>query len=253
MIAITIDVDGEAGLACRPVPGGWDDRLTARSEARYGLVRGLPRILAVLAEFRVHATFYVPGTVAEEEPDAIAAIAGGGHEIGHHGHAHLPSHALDAAGQRRELEDGLAALAAAGVARPLGYRSPAWELTPVTLALLGELGFAYDSSLMGDDRPYRLEGGLVELPVHWSLDDVPAFAYGPGIPHSPPAPVAAVAATWLDEHDLACAEGRHLTYTVHPDVTGRGSRIALLRTLLGHATEHGTGVVTHAELARAAR
>ncbi len=248
-ISLTFDVDGEAGLACRAVPGGWADRLSSRSEARFGLLRGLPRILAVLSEFDAPATFYVPGAVAGRERAAVAEIVAAGHEIGHHGHDHLPSHGLSAERQRAEIERGLSALAEAGGGRPAGYRSPAWELTPVTLALLVEHGFTHDSSLMGDDRPYRLEAGLLELPVHWSLDDVPFFAYGAGIPHAPPVATDLVIASWLREQDAARDERRHLTFTMHPELTGRAGRIDLLRAVLRRAAEHRTPVLPHGAVA----
>jgi peptidoglycan/xylan/chitin deacetylase (PgdA/CDA1 family) len=86
----------------------------------------------------------VPGHTADHHPDAVAAILAGGHEVGHHGYLHRSSETLDVSGQRAELEQGLTALGRHGV-RPLGYRSPGWELTPDTLGMLAELGFSYDS------------------------------------------------------------------------------------------------------------
>jgi peptidoglycan-N-acetylglucosamine deacetylase len=226
--SITVDVDGRAGLACRP-GGLWERRLTSQSEHDF-VWRGLERVVAVLDRFGARATFYVPGVTVEEDPGVFRELLAGGHELGHHGYRHLPTHALDAAGEREELERGIAALEAAGVT-PRGYRSPGWELTPVTLSLLPELGFAWDSSLMADDRPYRLANGMLELPVHWRLDDVPYFTA-----LRDPREVLAI---WTAEHDAA---DHHLTYTIHPEVTGRGHRIALLERLLDHVgptTTHG--------------
>ncbi|HEX5617290.1 MAG TPA: polysaccharide deacetylase family protein [Solirubrobacteraceae bacterium] len=231
-ISVTVDVDGLAGLACRP-GGPWDGRLTSRSEHEF-VWRGLERVLDVLAGHGARATFYVPGQTVAECPQVFAELVAAGHEIGHHGHAHLPTSTLDAAAERDELLRGLDALAAIGVT-PRGYRSPGWELTPRTLALLPELGFAWDSSLMGDERPYRL-GDLVELPVHWRLDDVPYFTR-----FADPRDVVAI---WTAEHE--CAAG-HLTYTIHPEVTGRGAWIALLQGLLDCAD----AVTTHGELCAA--
>jgi peptidoglycan-N-acetylglucosamine deacetylase len=218
--AVTVDVDGLAGLACRP-GGPWDGRLTARSEHEF-VWRGLERILGVLARHDALATFYVPGTTALERPEVFRELVAAGHEIGHHGHAHLPTTTLDAAGEREELLRGLDALAAIGVT-PQGYRSPGWELTPVTLGLLPELGFAWDSSLMADERPYRL-GDLVELPVHWGLNDVPYF-----VAQRNPREVLAI---WTAEFDAA--GGGHVTFTIHPEQTGRGRRLALLEGLLDY-------------------
>jgi peptidoglycan-N-acetylglucosamine deacetylase len=230
--SITVDVDGPAGLACRP-GGPWEGRLTSRSEHEF-VWRGLERVVSVLERHAARATFYVPGVTAEQNPGAIRELVAAGHEIGHHGYAHLPTHGLSDAEQRTELEDGLSALAEIGVT-PRGYRSPGWELTPHTLALLPGLEFTYDSSLMGDERPYRL-GELVELPVHWRLDDVPYFAR---LAH--PDEVLAI---WTAEHDHA--DG-HITYTIHPEITGRGHRLTLLDRLLDHIGP----TITHAEAAAA--
>jgi peptidoglycan/xylan/chitin deacetylase (PgdA/CDA1 family) len=178
----------------------------------------------------------VPGQTVCERPHVFAELLAAGHEIGHHGHAHLPTQTLDAAGEREELLRGLDALARIGVT-PAGYRSPGWELTPVTLSLLPELGFAWDSSLMADERPYRL-GALVELPVHWRLDDVPYW-----LAHRDPRDVLAI---WKAEYDHAA--GGHLTYTIHPEHTGRGHRLTLLEGLLDHIGP----TITHGQAAAAA-
>jgi peptidoglycan/xylan/chitin deacetylase (PgdA/CDA1 family) len=232
-VSVSVDVDGVAGLACR-AGGPWAGRLTARSEHEF-VWRGLERVLGVLAAHAARATFYVPGVTVLEDPGVFREIAAAGHELAHHGHRHLPTTGLDAAGEREELERGLDALARVGV-RAAGYRSPGWELTPVTLALLGELGFVWDSSLMGDERPYRLAGGLIELPVHWRLDDVPYWQHGSDPRH--------VLAAWTAEHDHA---DTHITYTIHPELTGRGHRLTLLDGLLHH-----TGpTITHGQAAAA--
>jgi peptidoglycan/xylan/chitin deacetylase (PgdA/CDA1 family) len=230
--SITVDVDGVAGLACRP-GGPWG--LTARSEHEF-VWRGLERVVAVLDRHGASATFYVPGVTAGENPEALRELLAAGHEIAHHGHAHLPTQTLDVAGERDELLRGIEALAQVGVA-PRGYRSPGWELTPTTLAVLAELGFAWDSSLMGDERPYRL-GALVELPVHWRLDDVPYW-----LAYRDPREVLAI---WRAEFDHA--DGGHITYTIHPEHTGRGHRLTLLDGLLDHVGP----TITHGQAAAAA-
>ncbi|MGI8778808.1 MAG: polysaccharide deacetylase family protein [Solirubrobacteraceae bacterium] len=244
-VSITVDVDAETGLP----DGGraYAHRLSSRSERLYGLRRGLPRVLAALAEAEARATFYVPGLVAQRHPDEIRGIVAAGHELGHHGHTHRRPDTLSAREQRAELEDGLSALAAVADGRVRGYRAPGWELTPATLAGLGALGFTHDSSLMGDDRPHRVPAGaveLVELPVHWSLDDAPHF--------SATTDPAGLTTVWERECDCAVTEARHLTYTLHPEILGRPHRIDVLRRLLAHIAERGGRHVTHTEAAAAA-
>jgi peptidoglycan/xylan/chitin deacetylase (PgdA/CDA1 family) len=244
-VAITVDVDGEAGL---PDGGrGYEHRLTSRSERSYGLLRGLPRILGALAEFDVLGTFYVPGVTAQRHPDEVRAIAAAGHEVAHHGHTHRRPDALSAAEQRAELQDGLAALTDLTGA-PHGYRAPGWELTDVTLSLLIEHGFRHDSSLMGDDRPYVVRAGpgsIVELPVHWSLDDAPHFAAT-----TDPAGLLRV---WSDELALAAEESRPITLTLHPEILGRPHRLDVLRRTLDQARTLALAALTHGDLASGCR
>lgn len=248
-VALTFDVDGEAPwLGEGPE---YSRRLTALSQGRFGPERGLGRVLNLLAERDIRATFYVPGHTADHHPDAMAAIAAAGHEVGHHGYLHLGSEGLDTDGQRAELERGLSALGRHGI-RPIGYRSPGWELTPETLAMLAEHGFTYDSSLMADDRPYWEVSGsapLLELPGHWSLCDWPYFGWTPyhgGLLADP----AAVERIWLDEFESARAEHRVVTYTMHPEAIGRGYLIRMLDRVITAMAERGRPwFATHADIA----
>ncbi len=243
-VCITVDVDGEAGL---PDGGrGYEHRLSSRSERSYGLLRGLPRVLGVLGEFGVLATFYVPGVTAERSPDALLGASAAGHEIAHHGHTHRRPDTLDPEEQRADVEEGIQALTALTGRRPDGYRAPAWELTTDTLAALVDLRFAFDSSLMGDDRPYVLELGaasIVELPVHWSLDDAPHFEHS-----TDPAGLLAV---WRRELFAAADEDRDVTFTLHPEILGRPHRIDVLRRLLDAVTGHDLPCRTHGDVAAA--
>ncbi|MDA0181310.1 polysaccharide deacetylase [Solirubrobacter phytolaccae] len=246
-ISLTFDVDAESGwLGEDPA---YKDRLSTLSEARYGITRGLPRILSTLAKHDIKATFYVPGYTAELHRDAIKRIAAEGHEIGHHGYLHLRSDGATEAQQREEIERGTAALVQTIGQTPIGYRSPSWELTPITLQLLREHGFTYDSSLMGDDRPYLLGNDLIELPVHWSLDDWPHLHWKPGRGDAFTAPEAFLD-TWLKEFESAHQERRHLTYTMHPEVIGRGHRIALIDRLIDEIKQRAdVWFATHADVA----
>ncbi len=252
-VALTFDVDAEAPwLGEGPE---YASRLTMLSQARYGPVRGLGRILDMLAAAGLRATFYIPGHTADNYPATVEAILARGHEVGHHGYLHLQSERLDEAGQRAELEQGLAALDKHGV-RPAGYRSPGWELTPDTLALLAELGFGYDSSLMADDRPYWIPAGgrqLLELPGHWSLCDWPFFGYTSfhgGLLTDP----AVVERIWLEEFESARQERRLVTYTMHPEAIGRGYCMRMLERVVAAMRDRGRPwFATHAEIAALAK
>jgi peptidoglycan/xylan/chitin deacetylase (PgdA/CDA1 family) len=245
-VCLTFDVDAEAGLAAKL--DAHRDRLSTLSEREFSVRRGVPRILDLLGEHSLLATFYVPGATAERHPEEIRAIVDAGHEIGHHGHHHLASHTIDAAQQTSEIDDALAALGPFAGAT-IGYRSPAWELTPHTAALLVARGFAYDSSLMGDDRPYWLTVGterILELPIHWSLDDYVWFGWGEA---ARPTAASAWLEAWTDELASAARDDRPCTLTFHPEIIGRGYRALGLERLMNHLADGGAEVLTHAELA----
>jgi hypothetical protein len=123
---------------------------------------------------------------------------------------------------------------------------------PETLAMLAELGFGYDSSLMADDRPYwQLSGSapVLELPGHWSLCDWPYFGWTPyqgGLLADP----AAVERIWLDEFESARADRRVVTYTMHPEAIGRGYLTRMLDRVISAMAERGRPwFATHAEIA----
>ncbi|MFB6959014.1 polysaccharide deacetylase [Streptomyces sp. NPDC056309] len=238
-VSFTFDVDAEAGwLGEGPA---YARRLTTLSEGRYGVVRGMPRILRLLAEYDMRGTFFVPGHTAEQYPSVVEAVLAAGHEIAHHGHLHLRSDKVSPDEQRAEIEQGLAALTAAGAPRPTGYRSTSWELTPETFDLLVEHGFDYDSSCMGDDRPYyeTYEGcSVLELPVHWSLDDWPRYGWNIDTGGNTAAP-GELYSSWLAEYEWAKAERRHVCYTMHPEVIGRPQRFAELARLVAAVAVDG--------------
>jgi peptidoglycan-N-acetylglucosamine deacetylase len=248
-VALTFDVDGEAPwLGEGPE---YERRLSMRSMGRFGPERGLPRILKLLAERSIPATFYVPGHTADNFPQVLPSILEAGHEVAHHGYLHLGTDGLPADAQRAELEQGLEALAKHGV-KPAGYRSPGWELSPETLSMLSGYGFTYESSLMADDRPYWLTSDgqpLLELPGHWSICDWPYFgwtAYHGGLLADP----AAVQRIWFDEYQTALAEGGVITYTMHPEAIGRGYLTAMLTRLIDQMTSRGRPwFATHSQLA----
>ncbi len=238
-VSLTFDVDAESGWLGEGEE--YRRRITTLSEGAFGVRRGVPRILGLLGAHGIPATFFVPGDTAERHPGVVPELLEGGHEIGHHGYMHLRSDKVSAGLQREEIERGLEALAEAGAPVPRGYRSTSWELTPETFDLLREFDFAYDSSCMGDDRPYLQEWEgetLLELPVHWSLDDWPRFGWnidsGGNVVGT-----EELLASWRAEFQAAREEGRHVIFTMHPEVIGRAYRFAALETLVAEMVAAG--------------
>lgn len=131
---------------------------------------------------KLTATFFILGWVAERLPGLVREIRARGHEVASHGYGHKLCSGLgreelrqDLLRSRKLLED------IAGV--PIyGYRAPGFSADDAVLELVGEAGYAYDSSFNSIDFNPRcgqidlsraiqrgiawiLPSGLVELPV----------------------------------------------------------------------------------------
>jgi polysaccharide deacetylase family protein (PEP-CTERM system associated) len=107
-------------------------------------------LLDLLDEFRVSATFFILGWVAERHPALVREIAERGHEVGCHGYAHRLIYAMTPAEFHRDTQRARAAIEDATGAPILGYRAPTFSIIRESLwaldILYGE-GFRYDSSI----------------------------------------------------------------------------------------------------------
>lgn len=225
---------------------------TPISRGEFGVV-GAERILDLLRRRGIAATWFIPGHTLETYPEICARIHGAGHEIGHHGYLHEPPATLTREQEEAVLLHGSAAIRRITGSDPRGYRSPSWDLSSHTVDLLLAHGFLYDSSMMADDSlPYRARTGdvfpkdaparfgvstrLIEMPVSWSLDDYPHFEYfrGPTYLQQGLRRAGDVLDNWVDDfrYMAQTTEWGVLTYTFHPQVTGRGHRMLVLERLI---------------------
>ena len=172
----------------------------------------------------------------------MEAILEAGHEIGHHSYAHFSPFAQTEDEERADFERALQTLRRAGV-EPVGFRCPSWEPGWRTPQIVAEHGMLYDSSLMDADTPYLLDTGvgeIVELPVHWSLDDWEQYAYIPDPPfRSAIESPAKVLDLWISELDAMRRYNCLFVLTCHPFLSGRPHRVEVLRTLIEHALATG--------------
>jgi len=253
-VALSFDVDTET-LSLR----NGDTSPSRLSVGEYGARSGLPRILSLLERYQINATFFIPGVSAKLHPEEVKRIAAAGHELGIHGWIHEWTASLERDEERMLMERSLDTLEELGGRRPVGIRTGSWEYSPNTLELIKELGLIYDSSLMADDIPYEVvsEGrptGVVELPVEWILDDYPYFGFNRFSSTRPYIPPSGVYEVWAAEFDMAYEEGSMFLLTMHPQVIGHRSRIAMLERLIQHMRSRpGVWFGTHEQVARHAK
>ena len=237
---LSFDVDAESPILA--AGRRYAHHAMVMTHQAYGPLVGVPRLLDLLADYELPATFFVPGLTAERYPEVVARIVEAGHEVGHHSHSHRSPVDLSESEERADFERALAALERVGV-RPSGHRAAMWEASWRTPALVAEYALRYDSSLMDADRPYRLKVGdrpIAELPPHWSLDDWEQYAYLPrpqigAVIESP----AKALELWKAELDAMRRHGCLFMLTCHPFLSGRPSRVEALRALIEHALDAG--------------
>jgi succinoglycan biosynthesis protein ExoA len=108
------------------------------------------RLLDVLAEANVRATFFILGWVAERQPLLLRRIQSAGHEIGCHSYAHRLIYTQTPSEFREDLRQARAAIEDAIGEQVRAYRAPSFSITTASawaLDVLIEEGFTIDSSI----------------------------------------------------------------------------------------------------------
>jgi peptidoglycan/xylan/chitin deacetylase (PgdA/CDA1 family) len=253
-VALSFDCDHETYEL-----GNGRDSVGRLSWGEFGRRVGVPRILHVLGRYGVEATFFMPAVCALLDPGETERIAGAGHEVGVHGWIHENNSQLDFDTERDLIVRSREVLAKQLGAEPVGFRSANWDLSPHTLAIVRELGFEYDSSLMADEECYELlldgePSGLVEVPVEWLRDDAVYLMFNRNPATRPWLSPQDVFEIFRREFDIAYEQRGLFQLVMHPFVIGYRSRIWILEQLIEHAQSRtDVWFASHAEVARWAR
>lgn len=173
--AMSIDVEDYfqvSALAPYIARSEWDSR-ECRAEAN------VRRILAMLDEVGVKATFFTLGWIAERYPQLVRDIVAGGHELASHGYGHERASDLDRQAFTQDVKRAKALLEDLGGVAVQGYRAPSFSIGTQNLwafDVLQETGHKYSSSVYPiahdhygmPDSPrfaYPVREGLIEVPV----------------------------------------------------------------------------------------
>ncbi|AYY12755.1 polysaccharide deacetylase [Actinobacteria bacterium YIM 96077] len=265
MCAFGVDVDAVAGWLGSY---GGQDSPDDISRGMFAGEVGTPRLLTLFQRYGLRTTWFVPGHSAETFPEQMKAVVDAGHEIGLHGYSHENPLAMSDTQERVVLERSIELLEGLAGRRPTGYVAPWWEFSRQTAQLLLDHGITYDHSLMHDDfTPYYVRVGdqwtkidysrpaeewmrplvrgerteLVEIPANWYLDDLPPMLFIKGAPNSHgfvnPRHLEEL---WRDQFDWVYREMDYavVTFTIHPDVSGRPQVLLMLERLIEHINGH---------------
>ena len=260
-VVVTVDFNDEHGILTQ------EPRIAGREKSlsvwRYGAKRGVDRVLDALEEFDVRSSWFVPGRVAETHAELVKRIDAQKHEIGNSGYRCEDFDTLTLDTQKDAFRAGQAALEQVLGRRAQGFRSFIGNWAPGFADFLRDEGVTWSSSWRGDALPYfhlpdtdgaRTTPPLVELPLHYELEDEPYFAYNlsPAVPVGQPRipSYREVLANW--KHDFAAFHRFGLCFVLrlHPEIIGTAGRIDVLRELLADIrTRDDVWFATGAEMA----
>jgi polysaccharide deacetylase family protein (PEP-CTERM system associated) len=114
------------------------------------IIQNTERLLALLAEARVAATFFILAWNVKRHPELPRMIAAAGHEIASHGYGHGLAYEIGPEPFRQDVERSKKLLEDITGTPVLGYRAPSFSITKRSLWALDvllDLGFQYDSSI----------------------------------------------------------------------------------------------------------
>lgn len=236
-VAVTLTFDFQGGEDVRP---GADGKINYEeyTQCEYGPNTAIWRILRILEEENVKATFLTCGGITERYPDAVKAIVAKGHEVAGHGYHHEVARDLTW-DQEDEVMRKVIAMAEKAIAkRPFGWRS--CTQSPNSIELLIKHGFHWNSNDFSHDLPFLWldgkGGSLVELPRQPFGDGRSYGKRDSGNPHD-------ALVIWREFFDDLHGESKtaptYVPFQFHPYISGRAGRSRTLRAIIQHMKKAG--------------
>lgn len=250
-VLVAFDIDGELLWTQRNDEN--KRHLTNLSRGRYSTLQGVPRILKLLDEEGIKATFFTPAWIAEQYPELVKQIHEEGHDIGYHGWMHEAKEKYE---DEKALMDKCDRIfeALIGV-KPVGHRAPEGDIYDYSLELWRERGYIYSSNWRNSDGPFIHEIGgekipMVELPKDSVFDDTAYDFYTECEPQRHGLRSGReMCQVWKDEFDALAEEERMMNFVMHPQFMGRPGNIRPFRELLHYMRDNGAWFATNKEAA----
>lgn len=247
-IAVTLTFDFQGGEDIRPLADGKIDH-EQYTQAEYGPKTAIWRILGILEEEEVKATFLTCGGIAERYPDAVKAIVAKGHEVAGHGYHHEVARNLTREEEQEVIRKTSAIIHATAGGEPVGWRS--CTQSPHSLELLMERGYLWNSNSFAHDLPFLWQADgreLVELPRQPFGD---GRTYANRDAGNPEDTLVIWKGLFDDLYDESKLEPAYCPFQFHPYISGRPGRARTLRRIIQHMKKaRGVWFATGSEVAR---
>ena len=246
-IAVTLTFDFQGGEDVRPLANGTMNH-EKYTQAEYGPNTAVWRILRILDEEQVTATFLTCGGIAERYPEAVRAIVAAGHEVAGHGYHHEVARDLTRAEEDDVIRRTTEMIAETAGTAPAGWRS--CTQSPNSLELLMEHGYEWNSNSFSHDLPFLWQADgyeLVELPRQ-PFGDGRAYHGDAGNPDD----TLVIWKAMFDElHAESARAPSYCPFQFHPYISGRPGRARTLRAIIRHMKQaEGVWFATGSEAAR---
>jgi peptidoglycan/xylan/chitin deacetylase (PgdA/CDA1 family) len=231
--AVMLTFDFQGGEDVKPDKNGILN-YESWSQGEYGPHHAIYRLLRILKEENLKATFLTCGAIAERYPEAVRAVRDEGHQVEGHGYHHEIARYLNREDETQVMRNTIRAIEACTGRRPYGWRSCTQSTN--TIELLIEHGFVWNSNCFHEERPFLYEHNgkvLVELPRQ-PFGDGTLFGHRHGEYGNPYHGLE----TWKAYFDELYAETEKqpgfIPFTCHPYIIGRPGRTLALRGIIQH-------------------
>ena len=219
-----------------PVPVSQRD-LANESFFEYGSRVGVWRLMSILDDFSISASFFCCALALERNPEVGREIIRRGHEVVGHGYRWEEYYLMDIESEREAIQRTIESLERTTGVKPVGWytRYAPSENTRNLIASSGE--FIYDSNSYGDDIPYyEMVEGEPWLVVPYSLEvnDTRFWRGGMNRPSD-------FLETLTNTFDLLYEEGlenpKIMNVGLHCRIAGRPSRASVLKQFLAYVDD----------------
>jgi len=231
-LCLTFDVDGVYGEA------NYQDQSNTYmlSQTEYDPV-GTVRILELLDDYDVQATFCWVGRVAGDGPDLVRRAHDAGHEISMHTWTHRYLNQLTDEEQLRDFELTFDALRRITGVDPVGHKTGGWRYNQETHRIAQQLGLIWVMDIPNGDLPTLMfpnpeRPPIINLPPSFHYDDYSFFVDKMLTP-------AATYDFWRDDLGVLRSEGGMMCLTMHPFVSGRPGPSRAVARLIDYAVDAG--------------
>jgi peptidoglycan/xylan/chitin deacetylase (PgdA/CDA1 family) len=215
----------------------------------YGSRVGVWRLLGILADHDVAATFQICGQAAERNPEAARAIVEAGHEPCGHGYRWQETYSLTEDEEFDDIQRCVSAIEATTGRRPVGWLSRSASVNTRRL-IVKEGGFLYDLAGYNDELPYYVTVGnrpwLVQ-PYSLELNDMRLWRGGLDLIGFEDALIGAYDRLYREGADAP----KVMSVGFHCRIAGTAHRSRALDRFLSHVRQRsGAWITTREELAR---